>query len=334
MPTPNIRPEGDGAVSRPMTSEKCVSARTVDADVETAAAPARVCDDTGKTATALTRERSESGKTASAPVCMRNELGRTANAPAREQNGSMAMKNESMEKKNEPTEKKNGRVRLFYGFDTLPHFVHPAVTVGSYDGVHRGHRALIERLVTEARAQGGESIVMTFEPHPRITLGRAEGLRLLTTLEEKIALLADLGVDNVIVIPFDRSFSALSGREFVDRYLIERVGAETLVAGFNHRFGHDGLACDDPSLNGLLRVICVGPCTVGDIRVSSTAVRRLVDAGDLRAAEQLLGHPLSASLLHSLAPGDSSQGPAADRMTADSRNTQPAETPVATTTNL
>ena len=102
------------------------------------------------------------------------------------------------------TKQRNG-IRVFHGFDALPHFVHPAVTVGSYDGVHRGHRALIERLVAEARAAGGESIVLTFEPHPRITLGRGEGLRLLTTLDEKIALLGDLGVDNVIVIPFDRA---------------------------------------------------------------------------------------------------------------------------------
>lgn len=133
-------------------------------------------------------------------------------------------------------------MKVFQGFEDLPHFIRPAVTVGSFDGVHRGHRALIGRLVAEARAVGGESVVLTFEPHPRITLGRAEGLRLLTTFEEKVALLAELGVDNVIVIPFDRAFSALSGREFVERCLIGRVGAETLVAGYNHRFGHDGLS--------------------------------------------------------------------------------------------
>jgi len=68
-------------------------------------------------------------------------------------------------------------MRVFHGFDALPHFVRPAVTVGSYDGVHLGHRALIGRLIAEARANGGESIVLTFEPHPRITLGKAEGLR-------------------------------------------------------------------------------------------------------------------------------------------------------------
>ncbi len=183
-------------------------------------------------------------------------------------------------------------MRVFHGFEHLPRFIRPAVTVGSYDGVHRGHRALIDRLVAEARAQGGESIVLTFEPHPRITLGRAEGLQLLTTLEEKVALLAGLGVDNVIVIPFDRRFSALSSLEFVEEYLIGRVGAETLVAGFNHRFGHDGLACDAPELASRLRIVKVGACTVDGVRVSSTAIRRLLEAGERAAAERLAGHPL------------------------------------------
>ena len=184
-------------------------------------------------------------------------------------------------------------MKVFQGFEDLPHFIRPAVTVGSFDGVHRGHRALIGRLVAEARAVGGESVVLTFEPHPRITLGRAEGLRLLTTFEEKVALLAELGVDNVIVIPFDRAFSALSGREFVERCLIGRVGAETLVAGYNHRFGHDGVACDAPEVASRLRVERVGPCTVDGMRVSSTAIRRLLDAGDRTTAEHLAGHPLS-----------------------------------------
>ena len=105
-------------------------------------------------------------------------------------------------------------MRLFHGFEALPAFRTPAVTVGSYDGVHLGHRALVKRLVAEARAGEGESIVVTFEPHPRIALGRAEGLRLLTTLDEKAALLEAAGVDNLVVIPFDRAFAALSGAEF------------------------------------------------------------------------------------------------------------------------
>ena len=161
-------------------------------------------------------------------------------------------------------------MRVFHGFDALPHFVRPAVTVGSYDGVHLGHRALIGRLIAEARANGGESIVLTFEPHPRITLGKAEGLRLLTTLDEKTALLEELGVDNVIVIPF----------------------AETLVAGYNHRFGHDRIDCDTLAASGRLRVVKVGPCRVDGEHVSSTVIRRLLDEGKTAEAELLLGYSL------------------------------------------
>ena len=95
-------------------------------------------------------------------------------------------------------------MRVFYGFDALPHFVRPTVTVGSYDGVHSGHLALLRTVAGRARAQGGESVVLTFEPHPRVTLGRADGLRLLTSLEEKIYLLGQQGIDNLIVIPFDK----------------------------------------------------------------------------------------------------------------------------------
>ena len=117
------------------------------------------------------------------------------------------------------TKQRNG-IRVFHGFDALPHFVRPAVTVGSYDGVHLGHRALIGRLIAEARANGGESIVLTFEPHPRITLGKAEGLRLLTTLDEKTALLEELGVDisfagirPALSLPFGKGFDDIFTRE-------------------------------------------------------------------------------------------------------------------------
>lgn len=185
--------------------------------------------------------------------------------------------------------------RVFRGFDALPRFVRPVVTVGSYDGVHLGHRALIDRLTAEARAVGGESVVLTFDPHPRITLGRGEGLRLLTTLDEKVALLRGLGVDNVIVIPFDRTFSALSGEEFARRYLIGKVGAATLVAGYDHRFGHDRIDCDRLAALGM-RIIRVDERSVEGEHVSSTAIRRLVEAGRIAEAERLLGHRFRAAV--------------------------------------
>ena len=150
---------------------------------------------------------------------------------------------------------------------------------------------MIERLVAEAALAGGESIVLTFEPHPRIVLGRADGLQLLTSLDEKAALLEQLGVDALVVIPFDRTFSALSGAEFVERILMGRLGAETLVAGFNHRFGHDRSDCESAAA-GRMKIVRVEACEVDGVRVSSTAIRRLLAEGRRAEAERLAGHTL------------------------------------------
>lgn len=184
-------------------------------------------------------------------------------------------------------------MRIFHGFDALPRFEHPAATVGSYDGVHTGHRALLSAVTDAARAQGGESVVFTFEPHPRVTLGKAEGLRLLTTLEEKACLLAGAGVDNLVVIPFDRSFSRLSADEFIGGMLVGRAGIETLVVGFNHRFGRDKQGSYDylDSHAFGLRVVEVAECDVDERKVSSTVVRNLVAAGDMGGAARMLAHP-------------------------------------------
>ena len=184
-------------------------------------------------------------------------------------------------------------MRVFHGFEALPHFTHPAVTVGSYDGVHSGHLALLRTVAGRARAQGGESVVLTFEPHPRVTLGRADGLRLLTSLEEKIYLLGQQGIDNLIVIPFDKAFSALAPDTFIRDYLVGRIGAETLVVGFNHRFGRDKQGSYDylGSHGFGLEVVEVGECDVDAEKVSSTVIRRLVAQGDMARAARLLSHP-------------------------------------------
>ncbi|KAA3142825.1 FAD synthetase family protein [Alistipes onderdonkii] len=184
-------------------------------------------------------------------------------------------------------------MRVFYGFDALPHFVRPTVTVGSYDGGHSGHLALLRTVARRARAQGGESVVLTFEPHPRVTLGRADGLRLLTSLEEKIYLLGQQGIDNLIVIPFDKAFSALAPDTFIRDYLVGRIGAETLVVGFNHRFGRDKQGSYDylGSHGFGLEVVEVGECDVDAEKVSSTVIRHLVAQGDMARAARLLSHP-------------------------------------------
>ena len=184
-------------------------------------------------------------------------------------------------------------MRVFHGFENLPSFRSPAATVGSYDGVHSGHRVLLDRIRREAAAVGGESIVLTFDPHPRVTLGTQERLRLLTSLEEKIYLLGQQGIDNLIVIPFDKAFSALAPDTFIRDYLVGRIGAETLVVGFNHRFGRDKQGSYDylGSHGFGLEVVEVGECDVDAEKVSSTVIRHLVAQGDMARAARLLSHP-------------------------------------------
>lgn len=186
-------------------------------------------------------------------------------------------------------------MRIFHGFDALPSFRRPAAAVGSFDGVHGGHKLLLDRIVAEARVAGGESIVLTFEPHPRITLGCTEGLRLLTSTEEKAWLLEREGVDNLIIIPFDRAFSRLTPDRFVREYLIGRVGVETLVVGYNHRFGH-GKEGDYAYLDRLheafgFRVMRIPEYDADDEKVSSTVLRRLIGQGKMDRAARMMPHP-------------------------------------------
>ena len=183
-------------------------------------------------------------------------------------------------------------MKVVWGFDNPPLLSHGVATVGSYDGVHRGHRILLDEVVRRAKACGGESVVLTFEPHPRITLGNDEGLRLLSTFEEKCKLLENLGVDYVVVIPFDEAFSRLSREEFIDDYLVSKLGIRELVVGYNHHFGHNK-AGDHSFLlqHGTLEVVEVAQYTDNGNKVSSTTIREALAEGDFTLARQLLGHP-------------------------------------------
>ncbi len=186
-------------------------------------------------------------------------------------------------------------MRVFEGFGALPAFVRPVVTIGSFDGVHRGHRELLGRVVALARETGGESVVITFDPHPREVLGnRGEPVALLNTLEEKALLIRSLGVDNMVVVPFTVEFSRIGPLEFVRDYLVGRVGVRHLVLGYDHHFGrgHEG------SLDLLQRMHAQYGFTIHEIceqdvenhKVSSTVIRRLVREGAMDRAAQLLGY--------------------------------------------
>ncbi|MFI3301995.1 MAG: FAD synthetase family protein [Rikenellaceae bacterium] len=186
-------------------------------------------------------------------------------------------------------------MRVFYGFDGTSQIEKAVCTVGSYDGVHIGHQRLIEECREQAKAIGGESVVLTFEPHPRIVLGRAEGLKLLTTLPEKIELLSGAGVDNLIVIPFDEEFSRVKYSDFVEQYLIAKVGMQCMIVGYNHLFGHKNegnyTLLSELSERLGFRVVELAEQRCDSQKVSSTVIRRAIESGDVESAVEQLGHP-------------------------------------------
>jgi riboflavin kinase / FMN adenylyltransferase len=155
-----------------------------------------------------------------------------------------------------------------------------AVAVGSFDGVHLGHRRVLEAVADSGLAR----TVVTFDPHPRVALGNR--VELVTTPERRLELLADAGVEETLVVPFDLEVAALSAEEFAQRFLVE-TGAELVVAGPDFRFGR-GRAGD----LALLERLGLGTETVEELPgVSSTEIRRLVRAGEVDAAAALLGRP-------------------------------------------
>ena len=181
---------------------------------------------------------------------------------------------------------------VVWGFDNPPQLRNAVATVGSYDGLHCGHRILLGEVISRAKACGGESVVLTFEPHPRITLGNDEGLRLLTSFEEKCRLLEQEGIDYVVVIPFDKAFSRLSREEFINDYLVGKLNIKQLVIGYNHHFGHNKMG-DHSFLveHRTLQVVEVMQYTDNGNKVSSTTIRQALSEGDIALARQMLGHP-------------------------------------------
>ena len=173
------------------------------------------------------------------------------------------------------------------------------VATGFFDGVHLGHRQVIQTLVSSARQKGEEAIVVTFAQHPRAVLQQdARELRLLNSPQEKEALLRALGVDRVEVLPFDRAFARLTAEQYVRTVLQERLGATRLVLGYDNRLGSDRLTPDliAPLAQSLgLEVVIVPPAVVAAsttpaTAVSSTKIREALGRGEVDAAEAMLGY--------------------------------------------
>src|SRR5262245_24855615 len=170
-----------------------------------------------------------------------------------------------------------------------------ALTIGNFDGVHRGHRALIDRVTAKAREAKLVPTILTFEPHPREFFSPDAAPARITRLRDKLALLAQAGIDDVHVARFDARFAAMSAERFVDEVLVGGLGTRSLLVGRDFRFGA-GRKGSFETLEGRGLAVEAMPDVLFDgKRVSSSAVRAALKAGDLRGAERLLGHPYTIS---------------------------------------
>ena len=182
--------------------------------------------------------------------------------------------------------------------NSLPSFKNAVITVGTFDGVHRGHQHLIHRIKKLAAEIAGESVLITFDPHPRtVVFPEDHSVRILSTLDEKIELLNQLEVDHLVVAPFTREFSLLTARDYVDHFLAGKFHPAIIVIGYNHQFGHhrDGNIelLRKLSADYGFRVEEITKQLVDDIEVSSTRIRIALQEGDVKTAAHLLGHPYS-----------------------------------------
>lgn len=172
-----------------------------------------------------------------------------------------------------------------------------AVTTGFFDGVHLGHAAVLRALKEAARDGGLPTCVVTYDPHPRVVLGKDEGLQLLTCFDEKEQRLASLGIDHLVVIPFTKELAATEPDAFFEQYLIKALNAKKFIVGFDHNIGKNASAGFDKiktlgDAHGV-EALLVQACRQNEVEVSSTKIRSALREGYIAEANAMLGYPYS-----------------------------------------
>jgi riboflavin kinase / FMN adenylyltransferase len=191
-------------------------------------------------------------------------------------------------------------MEVFVGIDSIPRtLINPVLTIGNFDGVHRGHQSLFQRVKHWASRLNGEAVVVTFDPHPLRVIRPGNGPVFITPHERKLQLIAASGIDVTVVVPFDRQFAQISASEFVTDLLVGKLGARAIVVGYDYRFGR-GREGDITFLKNMgselgFEVEAVSAIEIDGTMVSSTMIRQCIQAGELAEASRLLGRPYEIS---------------------------------------
>lgn len=185
-------------------------------------------------------------------------------------------------------------MKVYYGIQEFQKLENAVVTSGTFDGVHLGHQKILKRLAEVAQQTGGESVVITFYPHPRTVVSAdTQEVKLLSTLDEKIELLTQNGVQHLLVIPFTREFSELTSEEFIQKVIINTIGTKTLVIGYDHRFGKNREGGFDYLVQNASRygfgVEEISRQDIDHVAVSSSKIRKAIQDGDMTQAQHFLG---------------------------------------------
>jgi riboflavin kinase/FMN adenylyltransferase len=187
-------------------------------------------------------------------------------------------------------------LKIFKNLNEIVSIPSPVLTIGTFDGVHIGHQRIINQLNEVAQLKNGESVLFTFYPHPRmIIFPDNHGLKLIQTQEEKLQKLNRMGLQNVIVYPFTKEFSRLTGTQFVRDFLVNKLNVKTIVIGYDHQFGRNRegtlkLLHELSPVYGF-DVIEIEAQDIDDVNVSSTKIRTAIAEGDIQTANSYLGEP-------------------------------------------
>lgn len=196
-------------------------------------------------------------------------------------------------------------MQVHYDIEQLPVFRNAIITIGTFDGVHMGHRQIIDKLKTEAKSQNGETVIITFHPHPRKVVSSAIlGIRLINTLTERIDLLAQLGIDHLVVVPFTDAFANQAAEDYIKDFLVDKFHPHTIIIGYDHRFGRDRLGdyrlLEKKAVEYNYHLKEIPKHILENISISSTNIRQTILHNDIATADKLLGYDFffSGKVIH------------------------------------
>ena len=186
-------------------------------------------------------------------------------------------------------------MQIHWGIEQFKKLNYAVVTSGTFDGVHLGHQKILTRLVEIARNENGHTVLITYWPHPRLILYPDQEFKLLSSVDEKARILEQMGVDHLVIIPFNIEFSLQSSEAFIQDILVEKIGTKKLVIGFNHRFGKNREGSfqelmKDAPLYGF-EVEEIPKQMIDHLSISSTKIRKALEAGKVEISNEYLGRP-------------------------------------------